>query len=145
MKVFEYYRKQNPDLLESDANFSDSDGSDSESENEEEIENSEIRIPNDITLRFWPIFEQTRKIGRPSKNQSGSVKRTKIRQIPESSYDHPKSLLYSMYGKKIITELVTGTNERAKKLHPDNTFFPISESDLEQFLGLFLIISAYKP
>ena len=36
MKVLEYFRNQNPDLIKPNENFSDSGESDSESENEEE-------------------------------------------------------------------------------------------------------------
>ena len=61
MKVLEYFRNQNSDLIEPNENFSDSGESDSESENEEENTNSEIRTPNDITLKFRPIFEQSKK------------------------------------------------------------------------------------
>ena len=35
MKVLEYFRNQNPDLIEPNENFSDSGESESESENEE--------------------------------------------------------------------------------------------------------------
>ena len=62
MKVLEYFRNQNPDLIEPNENFSDSGESDSESENEEEKTNSEIRTPNDITLKFRTIFEQSKKM-----------------------------------------------------------------------------------
>ena len=48
------------------------------------------------TVKIRPIFEQSKKI---------------VAQL--KSYDTPESLLFAMYGNKIITEMVKGTNERA--------------------------------
>ena len=90
-----------------------------------------------------PISEYVPKRGRSSTTRYNTG--PEIREIPDEAYENPYDLLLAMYGNKIISETIIGTNEKIEKLHgTESEFYPVSESDIEEIFGILLIMSQYK-
>ena len=118
MKVLEYFRNQNPYLIEPNENFSDSGESYSESKNEDENTNCEN------SANFWT----KQKNCRPTK----IVRYARIFALCNVWKQNN-----NRNGKRYQWT-------RLKTWSWQYFFLQITETDMKQFLGISLIISAYK-
>ena len=146
MNWFDNYRQQNQHLFGEDSDFSDTE-EDFEPEENEEIEIEESQETEDYealksSLNFTPIHNEEPQRGRPA---STSNSRTQILEISENTYENPLDLFNVMYGNKLISEIVTGTNEKIVKMNrTDSCYYPVTESKIEELFGLLIIMNAYK-
>ena len=147
MNYFENFRQQNQHLFGEDSDYSDTEP-DFDPEENEEIEIEESQETDDYealksTLNFTPVNNEVPQRGRPASRTSNS--RTQIHEIPENIYEKPLDLFKAMYGNNLISEIVTGSNEKVVKMNrTDSCYYPITESKIEELFGILIIMNAFK-
>ena len=139
-----------------------------ESENESETESQSSEIADISDLVFEKCEKEHKSAGRPSRLRGAHNDLPRSKSIPEEKYSNPRDLMECIYGETLYDEITAGTNEKAEKFEkirkieeakelekqgkivdpesiPYSPFFPITKSDIIEFLGHLLLIWAFKP